>query len=97
MKSEMTAIRVLTITAALLLLTIIILPKMATGASDNVVTIKDGDFVVATHKVSTGGDALYIADTRLGAIGVFSYDPGPRELVLRDVRAINDTFNFNGR
>jgi hypothetical protein len=97
MKSETTAIRVLTVTAALLLLAIIVLPKVATGAGESVISLKDGDYLVATHKVSSGGDALYIADTRLGAIGIFSYDAGPRELVLRDVRAINDTFNFNRR
>lgn len=97
MKAETTAIRVLTVTAAMLLLAIIVLPRFATGASDSVVAVKEGDYVVATHKVSSGGDALYIADTRLGAIGIFSYDPGPRQLVLRDVRDINDTFRLNRR
>jgi hypothetical protein len=91
MKAQITAIRVLIVTAVLLLVAIVTVSRTATA--EGVVTIKDGDFVVATHRVSGGGDALYIADTRLGAIGVFSYDPSARELVLRDVRAISDTFD----
>jgi len=89
MKAEKTAIRILAVTAMLLVVAIIVVPSAVTG---QVVTTKGGDYLIATHKTAGGGDALYITDTRIGVMGVFTWDPMVRGLVLRTVRPLPDAF-----
>ena len=89
MNSEKRTIAILLTTAVLLTLAIVFVPRPATGQQ---VTAKAGDYLISTHKVAAGGDALYIADTRMGVIGVFIFDPNSRSLQLRALRPIGDAF-----
>ncbi len=90
MKAQKTAIRILATTAVLLLLAIIFIPKPATG---EVVSLKQGDYLVGTHKFgSGGGDCLYIVDTRIGVVGFFAHDNQTRSITLRAVRPLADVF-----
>jgi len=92
MNAEKTAIRILSITALLLLAALIFLPKPATGQ----VSLKDGDFLVATHLAVGGSDVVYVAETRTtGLIAAFMYDPQARGLRPAGpgaVRPITDAF-----
>jgi hypothetical protein len=88
MKAEKTAIRILALTAALLLGAILLVQSPATAD----VTAREGDYLIATHKASTGGDALYIADTRIGVFGVFMFDNNARSITLRAIRPIGHAF-----
>lgn len=88
MKAEKTATRILMLTAAMLLGAILFVDRPATAD----VTVREGDYLVATHKASIGGDAVYIADTRIGAFGVFMFDPNARTITLRAVRPIGHAF-----
>ncbi|MCY2951437.1 MAG: hypothetical protein NTU53_05600 [Planctomycetota bacterium] len=90
MKAEKTAIRILVATAVLLIAAIVMLPKPATGQA---VSLKQGDYVVATHKVSSGGDAIYIVDTRIGVIGLFVHDAQSRSVQLKALRPLADAFD----
>jgi hypothetical protein len=81
MNAEKRTIAILAVTAILLLLAVILVPRPATA----MVTLKGGDYLVCTHGVAAGGDALYIADTRMGVLGVFVFDPGSRSLQLRAI------------
>jgi hypothetical protein len=89
MKAEKTAIRILAATAVLLIAAIVMLPKPATGQA---MSLKQGDYLVATHKVSSGGDGIYIVDTRIGIIGLFVHDAQSRLVQLKAMRPLGDVF-----
>ena len=89
MKAQNTAIGILSITALLLILVIAILPSRS---ASQVISVKEGDFLVGTHKVTSGGDGIYIIDTRVGVIGMFAYDPTARAVQLRALRPLADGF-----
>jgi hypothetical protein len=89
MKAEKTAIRILVATAVLLIAAIVMLPKPATGQA---VSLKQGDYVVATHKMSSGGDGIYIVDTQIGVIGLFVHDAQSRSVQLKALRPLGDAF-----
>ena len=88
MNTEKTAIQVLSVTAILLFLACIFMQKPATAE----VTTQSGDYLVCTHPANTGGDAVYVADTRTGMMVVFTYDSGAKSLVPQAVRPIGDAF-----
>lgn len=89
MRNEKMAIKLLTISA--LVLASLLVFMHGRGEAEEV--IQGNDYLIATFKnAGGGGDAIYIADTRLGAIGVFVYDVNASALQLRSVRPIEDAF-----
>jgi hypothetical protein len=88
MKDQTQAIRILSLTAVVLLAALAFLPSSSPAQT----SLKDGDFLASTFPSPTGSDALYVADTRTGMIAVFVYDPAARMLVPRAVRPIADAF-----
>lgn len=89
MKAEKTAIRILSVSALLLALAIVFLPRPTTAQ----VVANEGDFMVATFPATVGGgDALYVADARAGMLAVFIYDPAVRGLQVAAVRRLDEAF-----
>ena len=88
MNSKTYAIGILTVTAVVLFLAQFI-PLSTARAAD---VIKDRDYSMATARAVVGGETLYMADNRLGMIAAFVWDPGRREIVVRDVRPLADAF-----
>jgi hypothetical protein len=89
MKSENTAIKILTMTAIALTLALVFIPKPAAG--DGLVW-KDQDYMIATFPTQVGGDALYVTDTRNGVMGVFVWDSASRTLEAQALRQLGDAF-----
>lgn len=89
MKSENTAIRILAITAALLLGALFFLPGRTATAE---VSLKEEDYLVATFPNHLGDDALYITDTRSGVIAIFVWDRNAKALVPKAMRRLEDGF-----
>jgi hypothetical protein len=89
MKSETTAIRILAITAALLLGALFFLPGRTATAE---VSLKEEDYLVATYPSNVGSDALYVTDTRTGVICVFIWDPNAKALIPKAMRRLDDGF-----
>lgn len=88
MKSEKTAIRLLIVSAAILLAAVLFIDRPATAH----VGMKDGDYLVAVYEDERGSDTLYIADTRLGVIGAFGFDNNARTIIMRAARPMADAF-----
>ena len=81
-------ITLLSISAAVLLAVNCFMP---TGANAQI-SVKERDYQVVTAGIQSGGDALYILDNRSGQVGVFTYDPTSRGVVVRRVRSLADAF-----
>jgi hypothetical protein len=54
--------------------------------------IKDRDYSLVTARTTTGGDALYVLDSRTGQVAVLSYDANAQTVKPRKVRALVDAF-----
>lgn len=81
-------IGVLSLTAVLLFIAILIMPPRA---SANFV-IKDRDYQAVTAAITANDEALYILDARTGQMACFSYNPAQRALVLRDLKPVMNAF-----
>ncbi|HEX8523384.1 MAG TPA: hypothetical protein VF669_14110 [Tepidisphaeraceae bacterium] len=79
----------LSISAVLLLVANVLVPNYANAQ----VSVKERDYQVVTARVPSGGDGIYILDSRTGQVGVFSYDSGSRTIEARAVRPLTDAFN----
>lgn len=55
-------------------------------------TIKDRDFAMVTGHLQTGGEGLYLVDSRSGLCGIFTWDNNKRAVVVRAVRPLSDCF-----
>lgn len=88
MKRNTLTVVILSISAALLAVACVFLPSRATAE----VTVKDRDYSVATTRMMQGGDALFVADNRLGRVVVFTYDPNSRSVQPRAARNLSDLF-----
>jgi len=88
MNSKTYGIGILSVTAVVLLIAQFI-PLRPAVASE---AIKDRDYSIVTARTNAGGDALYVTDSRTGLIAAFLWDPGRREVVVKDVRPVNDAF-----
>jgi hypothetical protein len=77
----------LTLSAALLVALNWLIPTASAQVS-----VKERDYQVVTAGIQSGGDALYILDSRSGQVGVFTYDPSTRGVVARRVRSLADAF-----
>jgi hypothetical protein len=82
------SIGILSITAVVLLIAqfIPVRPAAASG-----VAVNDRDYKVATCRVTTGGDGLYLVNRR-GQMAFFMWDTGSRTLRLRASRPVTDAF-----
>ena len=69
MKSEMKAIKILSISALILLLALVFLPGRSATAES---TTWNGDMLACTFQ-TTNGDALYILDVRSQALVAFVF------------------------
>lgn len=78
----------LTISAAILVIANVLLPNSANAQ----VSVKERDYQVVTAHLPTGGDGVYILDSRTGQVGVFSYDSSSRTIVPRAIRPVADAF-----
>ena len=92
MKSENTAIGILTITAILLGVALFFVPRTSKAE----VSIQGGDYLVCTYPGTQAGDNLYIADTRTGVLAVFVFDNTTRSLQVKAMRKIEDGFTVRG-
>lgn len=88
MDSKTYSIGILSLTAVVLLVANLMVPT----AADAQITVKDAGYSVATARVQTGGDALYVVDNGSGLMAVFTFDLGDRSLKPRAVRDISDAF-----
>ena len=88
MNAEKLAIRILSVTAVLLLAAVIFLPRPATAEQ----AMKEGDFLIATHAAAGGSDAVYIAERSTGMIVAFTYDPQTKKLAPKAIRPVADAF-----
>ncbi|MEA2708879.1 MAG: hypothetical protein QOF78_1480 [Phycisphaerales bacterium] len=89
MKRNKIAIAVLSLTAALL-----VTAHVLVQPADAQAVIKERDYQVVTAKIQTGGDGLYIMDSRTGQVAVFTYDPASRGVRARTVRNVADAFQM---
>lgn len=53
---------------------------------------RDRDFTLMVANVQTGGDAVYVVDSRRGMVAVFTYDNNARSLALRAAAPVSDAF-----
>lgn len=79
---------VLSLTAVLLFIAILIMPPRASANF----AIKDRDYQAVTAQIIPGDEALYILDNRSGLMACFSYNPQQRALTLRDLKPIMNAF-----
>jgi hypothetical protein len=93
MKNQSLGISILSISAAILLLACVFMPRPAAGE----VSVKDRDYMMATYPANNASDAIYIADTRNGMFGVFMWDNATRSLQPVAVRRIDDAFGGGGK
>lgn len=82
------SIWILMTTAAFLLAGNLFIPTPASA----IMAIKDRDYQLVTARIQSGGDGLYIVDSRTGLIAVFTYDPASRSVRPRQVRLMSDAF-----
>ena len=57
---------------------------------------KDQDYLLATFPAQTGGDALYVADTRNGMMGVFVWDSASKTLEAQAIRPLGEICSGSG-
>jgi hypothetical protein len=88
MKRQNVGIVILSLAAALLLVAHVLVQPAGAEA-----VIKDRDYQVVTSKIATGGDGLYILDSRTGQVAVFTYDAASRGVRARTVRNVADAFS----
>ncbi len=88
MNSEKNAIRILSVTAVLLLSVLLFVAPSAPAQ----VAAQQGDYLMATFPAQTGDDAVYVADTRHGMVCVFVYDSSAKALRPRAVQRISEGF-----
>lgn len=81
-------IGVLSLTAVLLFVAILIMPPRASANF----AVKDRDYQAVTAAINANDEALYILDNRSGQMACFSYNPAQRGLVLRDLKPIMNAF-----
>lgn len=82
------SIGILSLTAVLLFVAILIMPPRASANF----AVKDRDYQAVTAAIQANDEALYILDNRSGLMACFSYNPQQRALVLRDLKPIMNAF-----
>ena len=82
-------IGILSLTAVLLFVANLVIPPREAAAN---FVVKDRYYQAATAAITANDEALYILDTRSGLMACFSYNPGKKELQLRDLKPIMNAF-----
>ena len=88
MQNKTFAIGILSLTAVVLAVANYFLSEPAMGQE----AIKDRDYSLVTARTASGGDALYILDSRTGQVAVLTYDNSAQTVKPRKVRALMDAF-----
>jgi hypothetical protein len=86
------AIGILSLSAVVLLVAVINKPQPAAAAE----TVRGRDYTAVTARVGQGDDGLYVLDGKTGLMAVFVYNPGRRQIDLKDVRAVTAAFQGGG-
>lgn len=81
-------IGLLSLTAVLLFIAMLIMPPRASANF----AIKDRDYQAVTATLSANDEALYILDNRSGLMACFSYNPNQKALQLKDLKSITNAF-----
>ena len=89
MDSKTYSIGILSLSALILFVTNLVVPAQQAGAQ---ITVKDSGYSVATSRVQTGGDGLYIVDNGTGLMAVFTWDAASRTVKPRAVKDIGEAF-----
>ena len=55
-------------------------------------TVQNRDYQMATVRLASGGDSLFVLDNRTGTIAVFVYDPTAKRMIPRATRPVADIF-----
>jgi hypothetical protein len=81
-------IGLLSLTAVLLFIAMLIMPPRASATF----AIKDRDYQAVTATLSANDEALYILDNRSGLMACFSYNPNQKALQLKDLKSVTNAF-----
>ena len=81
-------IGLLSLTAVLLFIAMLIMPPRASANF----AIKDRDYQAVTATLSANDEALYILDNRSGLMACFSYNPNQKALQLKDLKSVTNAF-----
>jgi hypothetical protein len=81
-------IGLLSLTAVLLFIAMLIMPPRASANF----AIKDRDYQAVTATLTANDEALYILDNRSGLMACFSYNPNQKALQLKDLKSVTNAF-----
>ena len=85
MDSKNILIVILTVSAVGLAIVLAILTVFSPAVARAGGQVTGGDYVVTTAKLTTGGDAVWILDSRSRNVGVYQYDLATKRVELRRV------------
>ena len=88
MSKQTYTIGILSIMALVLFVANLLMPVSVQGGF----VMKERDYQVITGRQQVGDEALYVLDARTGLMAAFSYDPGRKALLLRQVKPVQDAF-----
>lgn len=91
MNSKRYAIGILSLTATVMATALLVTPTNA-GPVGTVVNTDRGDYSIATARIQTGGDALYIMNNRRGLMAVMMYDNTAKEMRTKAVAPVSEAF-----
>ena len=89
MDTKTFSIGILSLTAVILFVANLMVPS---GTASAQITVKDSGYSVATSRVQSGADGLYIVDNGTGLMAVFTWDPASRTVKPRAVKDIGEAF-----
>jgi len=88
MDKQTFTIGLLSLTAVLLFIAMLIMPPRASANF----AVKDRNYQAVTATLTANDEALYILDNRSGLMACFSYNPNQKALQLRDLKPITNAF-----
>jgi hypothetical protein len=88
MDKQTFTIGLLSLTAVLLFIAMLIMPPRASANF----AVKDRSYQAVTATLTANDEALYILDNRSGLMACFSYNPNQKALQLRDLKPITNAF-----
>ena len=96
MDSKNMIIAVLSVTAVVLLCTLVLVHNDWTGRAASLVwadtTDRGGDYILATGSTGTNNEPLYALDGSSGKLNVYQYEPDKKRIVLYDSLDLRDYF-----
>ena len=85
-------IGVLSLSVLVLVVANILAPRYVSAGE----SMMNPDYQLSTARVQTGGEALYVTDTRSGTMLVYVYNPSARTLVAAARRPVQESFQTRG-